>query len=165
MQARKKAVSRRMVTSREPERQRRQIAARQFAEVLDIARANGQFDPARCPVRDLLDQIGDKWSTLLLSVLATRPHRFGELRRAVSDISQRMLTQTLRDLQRDGLIQRSVFATVPPSVEYALTPLGESLLDPILGLIHWASAHHPAVRAARVAFDTAAAPQPTKRAM
>ena len=66
-----------------------------------------------------------------------------------------MLTQTLRDLQRDGLIQRRVFATVPPSVEYALTPLGESLLDPILALMSWASTHHAAIRDSRVAFDAA----------
>jgi DNA-binding HxlR family transcriptional regulator len=129
--------------------------AQQFAELLNVPEGV-QLDPANCPVRDLLDQIGDKWSTLMLAVLATRPHRFGELRRAIPDISQRMLTQTLRDLQRDGLIERSVFATVPPSVEYALTPLGESLLDPILGLWRWASAHHPAVRTARAAFDSTA---------
>lgn len=113
----------------------------------------GTLDAAKCPVRDVLDQIGDKWSTLMLIVLGERAHRFGELRRAIPDISQRMLTQTLRDLQRDGLVSRQVFATLPPSVEYALTPLGQSLLDPLASLIRWATAHHSTIRAARAEFD------------
>lgn len=106
-----------------------------------------------CPVRDVLDQIGDKWSTLLILVLADGPLRFGALRRAVPDISQRMLTQTLRDLQRDGLISRHVHPTVPPSVEYRLTPLGCSLLDPLRHLIRWAEEHHGEIRTARAAFE------------
>lgn len=110
-----------------------------------------------CPVRGVLDRIGDKWSVLIVLILAERPHRFGELRRAVADISQRMLTQTLRDLQRDGLITRHVFPTNPPSVEYRLSPLGTSLLGPLGGLVQWADAHHGAIKAARVAFDGAAA--------
>ncbi len=115
----------------------------------------GELEASNCPVRDVMDQIGDKWSSLLLMALGARPHRFGELKRAVPDISQRMLTQTLRDLQRDGLISRHVFATVPPSVEYRLTPLGESLLVPLLGLMQWANDHHDRIRAARKAFDEA----------
>jgi DNA-binding HxlR family transcriptional regulator len=110
-----------------------------------------------CPVRDVLDQISSKWSTLLLLMLSDRSHRFGELRRAVPDISQRMLTQTLRDLQRDGLISRHVHPTVPPSVEYRLTPLGQSLLEPLTHLIRWADTHHAAIRAARAAFERGAA--------
>ncbi|QGZ96125.1 winged helix-turn-helix transcriptional regulator [Terricaulis silvestris] len=106
----------------------------------------------QCPVRDVLDQIGDKWSTLLMLTLAERAHRFGDLRRAVPDISQRMLTQTLRDLQRDGLISRTVHPTVPPSVEYKLTTLGQSLLEPLAHLIRWAEANHAAIRTARAAF-------------
>jgi len=109
--------------------------------------------PGNCPVRDVLDRIGDKWSTLLVLTLAERAHRFGELRRAVFDISQRMLTQTLRDLQRDGLITRTVHPTTPPSVEYALTPIGRSLLDPLSHLIRWADVHHTAIRAARSKFE------------
>lgn len=109
--------------------------------------------PADCPVRDVLGQIGDKWSTLMLVRLAERPHRFGELRRAIPDISQRMLTQTLRDLQRDGLISRQVFPTLPPSVEYKLTPLGQSLLGPLVSLIRWADRNHPAIRASRSRFE------------
>jgi DNA-binding HxlR family transcriptional regulator len=106
-----------------------------------------------CPVRGVLDRIGDKWSMLLLMTLAERPHRFGELRRGVADISQRMLTQTLRDLQRDGLVSRHVFPTNPPSVEYRLTELGTSLLRPMANLIRWADDHHVRIKAARARFD------------
>lgn len=109
-----------------------------------------------CPVRDVLDRIGDKWSVLIVLTLAGQPHRFGALRRAVSDISQRMLTQTLRDLQRDGFISRTVYPTVPPGVEYALTPLGESLLEPLQALVRWADARHGEVREARTRFEQAA---------
>ena len=112
---------------------------------------------ANCPVRDVLDQISGKWSTLIIICLAERPYRFGELRREVVDISQRMLTQTLRDLQRDGLISRHVYPTLPPSVEYRLTPLGISLLEPLLGLIRWADAHHGSIRSSRTDFQRDAA--------
>jgi DNA-binding HxlR family transcriptional regulator len=112
----------------------------------------GELDATSCPVRDVMDHISGKWTSLLLFALAARPHRFGELKRAVPDISQRMLTQSLRDLQRDGLISRHVFATVPPSVEYRLTPLGESLMPALHGLMLWANAHHDAIREARLAF-------------
>lgn len=111
------------------------------------------FNPENCPVRDVLDQIGDKWSTLILGILGDAPHRFGELRRAIPDISQRMLTQTLKDLQRDGLISRTVLPTRPPSVEYRLTTLGESLLAQLHPLIQWADTHHNAIRDARSRFD------------
>lgn len=106
-----------------------------------------------CPVRGVLDRIGDKWSVLIVLTLAGAPHRFGALRRAVPDISQRMLTQTLRDLERDGLLSRTVHPTKPPSVEYALTPLGESLLVPLLGLVRWADEHHAEILAARARMD------------
>ncbi len=113
------------------------------------------FSLGNCPVRDVLAQVGDKWSTLIITALAERPHRFGELRRALADISQRMLTQTLRNLQRDGLVRRSVFPTQPPSVEYALTDLGRSLLPSLSALIFWAEQNHSAIRAARGVFDAA----------
>lgn len=106
-----------------------------------------------CPVRDVIDRISGKWSTLLLDALACKPYRFGELRRLVPDISQRMLTQTLRDLQRDGYIEREVFPTKPPSVEYRMTDLGRSLYEPLSKVLRWAETNHPAVRAARVKFD------------
>ncbi len=113
----------------------------------------GESQSACCPVRDVLDRIGDKWSMLMIMALATRPHRFSELHRAVHDISKRMLTQTLRDLERDGLITRHVFPTKPPSVEYRLAPLGLSLLDPMAGLVEWADRCHGDIHAARARFD------------
>lgn len=111
------------------------------------------WDAGNCPVRDVMNQIAGKWSTLLLEALAQRPYRFGELRRLVPDISQRMLTQTLRDLQRDGYIDRQVFPTKPPSVEYSMTELGHSLFAPLSKVLAWAGDNHAAVKAARARFD------------
>ncbi|MGK9054132.1 helix-turn-helix domain-containing protein [Neorhizobium sp. CSC1952] len=111
------------------------------------------WDAGNCPVRDVIDRIAGKWSTLLLEALARQPYRFGELRRLVPDISQRMLTQTLRDLQRDGYIDRQVFPTKPPSVEYRMTALGHSLFEPLSKVLQWAGDNHPAVKAARQKFD------------
>ena len=112
-------------------------------------------EPVCCPVRDVLDRIGDKWSILMIMTLATRPQRFSELHRAIRDISKRMLTQTLRDLERDGLITRHVFPTKPPSVEYRLAPLGQSLLEPMANLIDWADRRYSDIHAARACFDRA----------
>ena len=109
-----------------------------------------------CPVRGVLDKIGDKWSMLLVMTLACGPKRFNQLRREVPDISQKMLTQTLRDLQRDGMVSRRVFDTKPPSVEYRLTPLGESIIVPFGHLIEWANQNHNRIGASRVEFDQAA---------
>ncbi|MEN9353948.1 MAG: hypothetical protein RL318_1273 [Fibrobacterota bacterium] len=103
----------------------------------------------RCPVRDVLDRIGDRWSLLVLGELKNGTLRFSVLRRAIDDISQRMLAQTLRHLEQDGLISRKVHATVPPQVEYTLTPLGHSLLEPVDALVAWATANHEAIREAR----------------
>jgi DNA-binding HxlR family transcriptional regulator len=111
---------------------------------------------ADCPVRNVLDQIGGKWRTLLIVALTDGPHRFGALKRGLPDISQRMLTQSLRDLQRDGLVARRVYPTVPPSVDYRLTDLGRSLIDPLAGLIRWAEERAEAIAAARQDFDAAA---------
>ncbi|WP_055046834.1 winged helix-turn-helix transcriptional regulator [Devosia sp. A16] len=113
-------------------------------------------DASQCPVRNVLDQLGDKWSVLIISALAERPYRFGELKREISDISQRMLTQTLRDLQADGLIERTVFPTTPPSVEYKLSPMGRSFLVPLSAMVDWAFEHFPAIRVAREEFAKAA---------
>ena len=110
-------------------------------------------ESVHCPVREVLDRIGDKWSILMIMTLAMRPQRFSELHRAIRDISKRMLTQTLRDLERDGLITRHVFATKPPTVEYRLAPLGESLLDPMAALIEWADRRYSDIHAARDRFD------------
>jgi DNA-binding HxlR family transcriptional regulator len=112
-----------------------------------------RWDATNCPVRDVMSQISGKWSSLLLLALSEKPYRFGELRRLVPDISQRMLTQTLRDLQRDGYIDRTVYPTKPPSVEYAMTQLGHSMFDPLSKMMTWAAQNHSAVRDARRRFD------------
>nr|WP_249792336.1 helix-turn-helix domain-containing protein [Bradyrhizobium sp. BRP22] len=117
--------------------------------------SSGEFDLTLCPVRGILDRLGDKWTTLIVIVLAQRPHRFSEIGRAIPDISKRMLTQTLRDLERDGMITRRVFPTKPPSVEYGLTELGESLLEPLAHLVTWAENSQPKIATARSAFDAA----------
>jgi len=102
-----------------------------------------------CPVRDVLDRIGDRWSFLVLWMLDGQTLRFMEIKRGIPDISQRMLTKTLRALEEDGFVQRTIHATIPPKVEYRLTPLGETLLVPAGALIDWATEHHESVRAAR----------------
>ena len=104
-------------------------------------------------VRIILDRIGDKWSFLIILGLSDGAMRFGQLRSRIDDISQRMLTATLRNLLRDGLIERQVFPTTPPSVEYRLSPLGKSFLEPMRTLQEWALATHSDVQAARAAFD------------
>lgn len=109
-------------------------------------------DLANCPVRHVLDHLAAKWTTLILLELEPGPQRFNALARALPDISRRMLTQSLRDLERDGLIARAVFPTKPPSVEYSLTPLGHSLLEPLHGLIRWATERAPEIAAARAVF-------------
>lgn len=107
-------------------------------------------------VREILDRVGDKWSVLVIALLGERSHRFNELRRAIDGISQRMLTLTLRQLERDGLVSRTVYDTVPPGVEYALAPLGESVLEPLGELIAWAQRHGTDVARARERYDDAA---------
>ena len=107
-----------------------------------------------CPVRDVMDVISGRWSSLLMLALAEHPHRFGELRRLVPDISQRMLTQTLHELQRDGYVHREVLPSKPPGVEYSLTNLGQSMFEALNVLIQWADQNHSSVTAARQDFDT-----------
>lgn len=111
------------------------------------------LDASECPVRDVIDQIGDKWTILIVVALADGPCRFSALTRQIPDISKRMLTQTLRDLERNGLITRQVFPTKPPSVEYRLAPLGQSLLDPLAILIGWSERNHAEIKDARNRFD------------
>src|SRR5690242_4493984 len=108
---------------------------------------------AACPSRQALDRIADRWTTLIITQLAGRPHRFGELRRAIDGISQKMLTQTLRGLERDGLVSRRVLPSTPIAVEYALTPLGETLIAPMAAIHAWAEAHVPEMLAARRAYE------------
>ena len=107
----------------------------------------------RCPIRDVLERLGDRWSMLVLLVLQDRgSQRFSVLKREIGDISQRMLSQTLRRLEQDGLVSRTAHATVPPRVDYELTPLGHSFLQPMRGLLDWAQNNHEQVRAARQAY-------------
>jgi DNA-binding HxlR family transcriptional regulator len=110
--------------------------------------------PADCrAVSDILARIGDKWSVLVVSRLGDGPKRFNELRREIGGISQRMLTLTLRGLERDGLITRTVFPTVPPRVDYELTALGRDLLNPVSALGAWAIRNQPKIARAREQFD------------
>ena len=104
-------------------------------------------------ISGVLARVGDKWSILVVSRLGRQPMRFNELRRNIGGISQRMLTLTLRGLERDGLVTRTVFATVPPRVDYALTPLGCSLLKPVNALSDWALANKARLAEARHKFD------------
>ncbi|WP_037386746.1 winged helix-turn-helix transcriptional regulator [Sinorhizobium americanum] len=113
------------------------------------------FDIDDCPVRDVMDNIGGKWNSLMILSLADGPLRFSQLRRLIPDISQRMLTQTLRDLQRDGYLSRTVYPTQPPSVEYSLTDLGRSFLVVLRLFVDWSLENHSAIRKARAEFDAA----------
>lgn len=109
-----------------------------------------------CPLRDLLSRLGDKWSVLVLITLARRPEqkaRFSEIKREIEDISQRMLTSTLRTLERDGLLKRTVFPEVPPRVEYELTGLGKSILTPMEALVNWIESNWSDIRQSRRNFD------------
>lgn len=108
-----------------------------------------------CPVRDVLDRIGDAWSVLLIIELAKSPCRFNALRRVVDGISQRMLAVTLRNLERDGLVSRTVLDLSPPQVEYALTARGRSLHGTIGQLADWADSNQSAIRASRANYDAA----------
>ena len=106
-----------------------------------------------CPVRNVLDRIGDKWSILIISMLGEYgTMRFNHLNQAIGNISQKMLTVTLRTLEADGLVLRTMYPEIPPRVEYSLTPLGESLLPPVEALRHWATENMPAVIASRAQY-------------
>jgi DNA-binding HxlR family transcriptional regulator len=124
--------------------------------------------PQCMAVREVLNLVGDKWSLLLIQHLADGPSRFSDLKRTVEGISQRMLTLTLRHLERDGLVSRTVYPTVPPRVDYALTPLGRTLRGPVSELASWAEKNREQMQSARDAFDrraTSAAPIPPRRSV
>ncbi|MEJ3742907.1 helix-turn-helix domain-containing protein [Actinomycetes bacterium KLBMP 9797] len=106
-----------------------------------------------CPIREVLDRVGDKWSVLIIVLLGQRTHRFSELHRAIDGISQRMLTLTLRVLARDGLVKRTLYPGVPPRVDYELTDLGRTLLVPLEALQEWAVTHRADILAARDRHD------------
>jgi DNA-binding HxlR family transcriptional regulator len=111
-----------------------------------------------CLARDVLARVGDKWSVYVIHLLGQRTMRFSELRRSVDGISQRMLTVTLRGLERDGLVEREIFAEVPPRVQYSLTPMGASLLDVVGALVDWSAGHTRAIATARARYDQATDP-------
>ena len=120
-------------------------------------------DHATCrAVGQILDRVGDNWSVMVVGTLSKGPMRFNAMMRTIGGVSHRMLTLTLRGLERDGLVKRTVFPTVPPKVEYELTALGSSLIEPLKALAIWAQEHRPAVEAARAKFD-GDEPQPRKR--
>lgn len=116
------------------------------------------FDPYQrdCPTRRLLDRIGDRWTVLVVGTLADGPLRFSEIARRVDGVSQKMLTQTLRALERDGLVSRTVYPEIPPRVEYALTDPGRTLQEPLRALEEWAKLHMPSVLAAQQDYDAIA---------
>jgi DNA-binding HxlR family transcriptional regulator len=119
--------------------------------------------PGGCRGREILDRVGDKWSVLVIALLDGQTRRFMDLRRAIPDISQRMLTVTLRHLERDGLVKRTVYPTVPVTVEYTLTNLGTTLLEPVTQLLEWAFAHEAQISAARDEYDRTEPPHPERQ--
>ncbi len=106
-----------------------------------------------CPCRDVLDLVASKWSALIIGALEGGPMRFGALRRRIEGVTQKMLTQTLRELERDGLVDRTVYPTVPPAVEYGLTRLGRSVAKPLAAIRDWSEQHLDEIQAAREEFD------------
>ena len=122
---------------------------------VEMCRLAGQ--PVGGQIRDVLDRIGDKWSLLILGLLHGHTRRFMDMRRAVPEISQRMLTVTLRHLERDGIVRRTVYPTVPVTVEYCLTPLGLTLIETVSALVRWTVEHELEITAARSAYDAKAA--------
>ncbi len=109
-------------------------------------------DAANCPYRDIIDRVGDKWSLLVLAVLEQNPTRFNELKRAIGDISQKVLTNTLRDLEADGYITRTVYDESPLKVVYQLSKMGSTVLEPINQLVAWAEENHNAIRRNRAKY-------------
>ena len=109
--------------------------------------------PGCTTIREVLARVGDKWSVFVITLLGEHTMRFTELQRSIEGISQRMLTLTLRQLERDGLVHRVVYPVVPPRVDYSLTPLGSTLLEPLIGLAGWADEHRSDIEKARLEYD------------
>lgn len=120
---------------------------------MDTIKIKGNVYASNCPSREVLDRIGDKWTVLVMGVLEDGPMRFSAIRRCIGGISQKMLTQTLRNLERDGLVTRTVYPEVPPRVEYELTPLGKTLSEALSSLWQWAEANIDAVVASQQEYD------------
>ena len=110
-------------------------------------------EPTGCRAREVLQRVGDKWSMYVIDLLGQGTMRFTELHRSIDGITARMLTVTLRGLERDGIVTRTIHPVIPPRVEYALTPMGRTLLDTIGKLVSWADSHLPEIEAARAAYD------------
>jgi DNA-binding HxlR family transcriptional regulator len=120
------------------------------------ARPTTESTPSSCRAREVLDRVGDKWSVLVITKLGEGTRRFSELKRDIHFITQRMLTVTLRGLERDGLVSRTVYPVYPARVEYSLTPMGESLLDTLHALLAWSVDHVAQIDAARQHYDATA---------
>ena len=120
---------------------------------METINSRGDVYNGNCPTRQILDRIGDKWTALIIGLLEDGTMRFSELQHSIGGISQKMLTQTLRSLERDGLVTRTIYAEVPPRVEYALTPLGKTLCAPIRAVREWAETHIESVSAAQSEYD------------
>ena len=118
-----------------------------------VSDAGAASEPTTCRAREVLQRVGDKWSVLAIDLLGQGTMRFGELHRAIDGITARMLTVTLRGLERDGIVTRTIHPVIPPRVEYALTPMGRTLLDTIGQLVTWTDSHLPEIEAARIAYD------------
>lgn len=132
-------------------------------KLLGNGKLTAEFDTDCGATREILNRVGDKWSVLVVVLLGEGVMRFNEIKRAVDGISQRMLTSTLRGLERDGLVKRTVRPTNPPQVAYDLTKLGQTLLEPVRVLAVWAQGHRAEVMKARGAFDRAAEKRSTVR--
>jgi DNA-binding HxlR family transcriptional regulator len=134
---------------------------------MGLKTANAGDIPTCNAMADILNRIGDKWSVMIVGYLSRKTMRFNELRHTIGGISQRMLTLTLRNLERDGLVTRTVYPEIPPRVEYALTDLGRTLTQPLDALWDWAGAHRDEVQLARARYDSAQAsavhPHPPER--
>jgi DNA-binding HxlR family transcriptional regulator len=122
-------------------------------------RSGSSSEPSACRAREVLQRVGDKWSVYVIDLLGQDTKRFSELHRAIDGITARMLTVTLRGLERDGIVTRTIHPVIPPRVEYALTPLGQTLLDTIGRLVSWTDSHLPEIDAARAAYDAKQARQ------
>ena len=115
-------------------------------------------EPSACRAREVLQRVGDKWSMYVIDLLGQGTMRFSELHRSIDGVTARMLTVTLRGLERDGIVTRTIHPVIPPRVDYALTPMGQTLLDSIGQLVTWADSHLPEIDAARAAYDAKDAP-------
>jgi DNA-binding HxlR family transcriptional regulator len=133
-------------------------AAAELAESADEPCADGAGGPSSCRAREVLQRVGDKWSVYVIDLLGQDTKRFTELHRSIDGITARMLTVTLRGLERDGIVTRTIHPVIPPRVEYALTPMGQTLLTTIGQLVTWADSHVSEIEAARAAYDASHQP-------